>query len=133
LSYYLDVNICIYFLRGTYPSLLRATLSLNPNTIKIPAIVAAELVLGAEKSSDSDKNMERVKKFLTPFEITSFDMRAAFSYGKICSSLEKQRVNIGPNNLIIAATVLSQNGILITNNTKKFSRVENLVLEDWTK
>jgi len=133
LSYYLDANICIYFLRGTYPSLLRAILSRNPNTIKIPAIVVAELAHGAEKSSDSDKNMERVKKFLMPFEIASFDMKAAFSYGKIRSSLEKLKRNIGPNDLIIAATVMSQNGILVTNNTKEFSRVENLALEDWTK
>ena len=133
MSYYLDTNICIFFLRGTYPTLLRAVLSHNPNIIRIPAIVVAELAHGAEKSSDSGKNMERVKKFLTPFEIASFDMRAAFSYGKIRSSLEKRRGNIGPNDLIIAATVLSQNGILITNNTKDFSRVENLALEDWTQ
>ena len=37
------------------------------------------------------------------------------------------------NDLIIAATVLSRNGILITNNVREFSRIEELIYEDWTK
>jgi len=100
--------------------------------LRIPAIVAAELVHGAEKSANPANNMEQVKKFLIPFEIAPFDIWAAHSYGKIRSSLEKRGEIIGPNDLIIAATVLSQNGILVTNNTKEFARVENLALEDWT-
>ena len=133
MNYYLDTNICIFFLRGTHSALLHAVLPNNPNTIKIPAIVVAELVHGAEKSLDSVKNLECVKKFLTPFEIVPFDILAAYSYGKIRSSLEKRGQIIGPNDLIIAATVLYQNGILVKNNTKEFERVENLAIEDWTK
>jgi len=132
LNYYLDTNTCIFFLKGKYPALLRVVLSHDPNTIRIPAIVAAELIHGAEKSSTPVKNMENVKKFLAPFEIASFDIAAAYSYGKIRSSLEKQGQIIGPNDLIIAAIVLSQSGILVTNNTQEFRRVENLALEDWT-
>jgi tRNA(fMet)-specific endonuclease VapC len=108
-------------------------MSHNPNTIKIPAIVVAELIHGAEKSLDVEKSTEQVKKFLMPFEIVPFDTLAAYSYGKIRASLEKQGQIIGPNDLIIAATVLSQNGILVTNNTREFSRVKKLALEDWTK
>jgi tRNA(fMet)-specific endonuclease VapC len=132
-SYYLDTNICIFFLRGKHPALLHAVLSHPINTLKLPAIVAAELICGAEKSSDSSKNMEQVKRFLMPFEIAPFDLGAAYSYGKIRASLEKRGDIIGPNDMIIAATVLSQNGILVTNNTKEFARVKNLAIEDWTK
>ena len=133
MSYYLDTNVCIFFLRGTHPVLLRMVLSHSPSVLKIPAIVAAELVHVAEKSASPAKNLEQVKKFLMPFEIASFDILAAFAYGKIRSTLEKRGEVIGPNDLIIASTVLSQNGILVTNNTKEFARVENLALEDWTK
>ena len=112
--------------------MLRAVLSHSPNMLKIPAIVAAELIHGAEKSANPTKSIEQVKKFLMPFEIASFDIVAAYSYGKIRSSLEKRGEIIGPNDLIIAATVLSQNGILVTNNSKEFTRVENLAIEDWT-
>ena len=39
---------------------------------------------------------------------------------------------IGPNDIIIAATVLAKNGVLVTNNTKEFEKVKNLKLENWT-
>jgi tRNA(fMet)-specific endonuclease VapC len=133
LSYYLDTNICIFFLKGTYLALLHAMLSHGSSAIKIPSIVIAELVHGAEKSSNSVKNMEQVKKFLMPFEASPFDTLAAYSYGKIRASLEKRGQTIGPNDLLIAATVLSQDGILVTNNTKEFSRIKELSIEDWTK
>ena len=132
MTYYLDTNVCVFFLRGARPALRNAILSHSPNMLRIPAIVAAELVHGAEKSANVANNMEQVKKFLMPFEIAPFDILAAYSYGKIRSSLEKRGEIVGPNDLIIAATVLSQNGILVTNNTKEFARVENLALEDWT-
>jgi tRNA(fMet)-specific endonuclease VapC len=133
LSYYLDTNICIFFLKGTYPALLYAVLSRNSSTIKIPSIVVAELAHGAEKSLHSAKNMEQVKKFLMSFEVASFDTLAAYSYGKIRAFLEKRGQSIGPNDLIVAATVLSQDGILVTNNTKEFNRIKDLSVEDWTK
>lgn len=40
---------------------------------------------------------------------------------------------VGPNDLLIAATVLANNGTLITHNTKEFSRIEDLRVEDWTE
>ena len=39
---------------------------------------------------------------------------------------------IGPNDLIIAATVLANSGILITNNEHEFKRIEGLAMENWT-
>jgi len=32
---------------------------------------------------------------------------------------------------LIAGTTLANQGVLVTHNTKEFSRVEGLVLEDW--
>ena len=40
---------------------------------------------------------------------------------------------IGYNDSIIAATVLVKGGVFVTNNTKEFSRVDGLQLEDWTQ
>jgi tRNA(fMet)-specific endonuclease VapC len=38
---------------------------------------------------------------------------------------------IGSNDLWIAATVLTHGAILVTNNTGEFSRVPDLLTEDW--
>jgi len=42
--YYLDTNICIYFLNGRYESIKAKILSTPANEIAIPSIVKAELL-----------------------------------------------------------------------------------------
>ena len=130
--YFLDTNTCIYYLKGTFPALHKKFLDVSPNIIKIPSMVAAELVYGAQKSQKAVQNMNIIGKFLGPLEIIDFDMEAAALYGKIRASLEKTGNIIGFNDIIIAATALANNGILITNNTGEFSRVDGLIIENWT-
>ena len=85
------------------------------------------------KSARRDSNIAEVVNFLDKFEIISFDSYAAWIYGEIKSSLELKGQIIGFNDMLIAATVLANNGLLVTNNTKEFMRIENLKLEDWTQ
>ena len=132
MNYYLDSNICIYFLKGIYPSIKEKIVSTNPSTIKIPSIVKAELLYGAEKSQQKAKNLSTIKLFLEPFEIVPFDEECSLVYSKIRSAMELKGMVIGPNDSIIAATVLAKNGVLVTNNTKEFEKVKNLKLENWT-
>ena len=131
MKYYLDTNICIYFLKGLFPELPKKMLSMSPDDIKIPSIVEAELLYGAVKSMKSEENRENVKRFLLPFENIPFEDKAAACYSVIRNSLESTGNIIGPNNLIIAATVLANEGILITNNEKEFKRVAGLKVENW--
>ncbi len=50
---------------------------------------------------------------------------------KIRATLEKQGRPIGPYDVLIAATALSNNGVLVTHNMREFSRIEGLRIEDW--
>jgi len=129
--YYLDTNICIYFLNGMYTSILDELKSHKPEDIKIPALVKAELLLGVEKSDRKEQNEIAYNKFLEPFEIISFDNESSILYAKIRATLEKQGRIIGPNDLIIAATVMSRKGILVTHNTEEFKNISGLKIEDW--
>lgn len=130
--YFLDSNICVYFLKGLYPSIKKNIQNTNPNNIKIPSIVKAELLYGAEKSQQKAKNLSIINRFLEPFEIIPFDNDCSIIYSKIRSAMELKGTIIGPNDYIIAATVLAKNGILVTHNTKEFGKVKNLKIEDWT-
>jgi len=129
--YYLDSNICVYFLKGLYPSIMENIQKINPNNIKIPSIVKAELLYGAEKSQQKSKNLSNINRFLEPFEIIPFDDDCSIIYSRIRSSMEQKGTIIGPNDYIIAATVLAKNGILVTNNTKEFERIKSLKIENW--
>ena len=128
---FLDTNICIYFLQGRKPQLKSKFQFFKPSDIKIPSIVKAELLLGAEKSEKREYNLVRINEFLFPFAIVPFDTQAAEEYAVIRSVLEKKGMTIGANDYIIAATVLAHNGLLVTNNTGEFQRVPRLKFDDW--
>ena len=133
MKYYLDSNICIFYLRGRNIELRNKVDSFDKALIKIPAVVKGELLTGAMKSARRDKNINEVLAFLGQFEIVPFDDASAWTYGEIKSALELKGQPIGYNDTIIAATVLAHNGILITNNTSEFRRVESLECIDWTQ
>ena len=84
-----------------------------------------------EKSTKPEQNLKRLSKFIDQITSFPFDDHAARIYGKIRSKLETVGTPIGPNDLIIAAIVLSNKLTLVTNNTKEFRRIEGIELGDW--
>jgi tRNA(fMet)-specific endonuclease VapC len=48
-----------------------------------------------------------------------------------CQQLMGLKLNVRKSDLRIAAIVLENNGILVTRNVRDFSRVPNLVIENW--
>jgi len=130
---FLDTNICIYALKGQFPGIRRQMQSLTPDLIRIPSMVKAELLLGARKSSNPQRVLPLVEKFLSPYEVVPFCERSAVVFSVLRSELEKKGETIGPYDLIIASTVLANNGVLVTRNTREFSRIPALDVVDWTR
>ena len=60
-----------------------------------------------------------------------FDSAAAFDYGEIRHYLKARGIIISGNDMLIAAHARSLGITLVTHNTREFSRVQNLMLEDW--
>lgn len=129
--YYLDTNTCIYFLNGLSESIKDKILSTSPSEIVIPSIVKAELLLGAYKSKSKGSTLEKVERFLQPFEIVPFDDQMTYCYADIRSYLESRGKIIGPNDILIAAIVRFHEGTLITNNVDEFKRIPGLKVENW--
>ena len=133
MKYVLDTNIIIYAIKGQYPELPNHFAKVPSQSIVIPAIVMAEIEYGARKSYDYEKTISKYLQFTNVFKKLPFTEKATASYGQIRSSLEKQGIPIGPNDLMIAATVMAEDAILVTHNISKFSRIESLKIEDWTQ
>ena len=68
-----------------------------------------------------------------PFEIIGFNDKESIEYSKIRAGLEKRGEVIGPNDIIIASIVKSNNGTLVTNNKNEFKRIKDLKIVDWSK
>jgi len=132
-SYFLDTNTCIYFLKGMYPAIEAMLSAQRPKDVKIASVVMAELLFGVANSQCVKENAERVESFLFPFEIVPFDSIAAYAYAKIRHGLTRNGALIGGNDLMIASTALANAGILVTNNVAEFGRVEGLSVENWVE
>lgn len=131
MTYLLDVNACIHLTNGTSPSLLTRFRQESPTSLRMSAVVRAELTFGARNSSRAAENLRLIADFWEPFVSLPFDDQGAERYGTIRAELKWQGRMIGANDLLIAATALAYDLTLVTHNTGEFGRVAGLKLEDW--
>lgn len=129
--YYLDTNICIYYLNGTVPSVRDNLLSTPPHEIKIPVIVHSELWFGVQKSQQKEENKFKLQRFLKPFDVVNYTSEISETYAELRLASESLVNIIGPNDLLIASIVVANNGTLVTRNTNEFSRISQLKLTEW--
>ena len=130
MTYMLDTNTCIFLMKKmTNP--LSAFAARRDKGMAISALTLAELEFGVYNSAAIQKNRETLFTFLTLVTILHFDTSAALEYGDICATLRKDGTPIGTIDMLIAAHARSAELVLVTNNTREFSRVTGLKLEDW--
>jgi tRNA(fMet)-specific endonuclease VapC len=126
----LDTNICIYIINAKPPAVLARFQQYRMGDVGMCSVVAAELAFGVAKS-ESVRNRQALEMFLAPLTILPFDASAAWIYGELRSDLERRGTPIGSMDTMIAAHALSQQAVLITNNTREFSKVPGLQLDNW--
>ncbi len=129
--YILDTDVCIYLLNGKAPEIVERLRIEPADQIGVTSITAGELRFGALHSKRSEKNLERAERFLAPLKQISFDNLAAIHFSLIKQTLFKQGTPIGPMDILIAATVISVDATLVTNNVREFKRVSGLNVEHW--
>jgi tRNA(fMet)-specific endonuclease VapC len=130
LKYLLDTNIVIYVLKRR-PKEVLDIFNANASRMAISSITLSELMYGAEKSLNTDKNLEAVEEFVSHLEVLPYDAKASQHYGQIKAALEKKGQIIGENDIHIAAHAISHGLILVSNNVREFKRVPNLALDNW--
>jgi tRNA(fMet)-specific endonuclease VapC len=130
LKYLLDTNIVIYVLKRR-PKEVLDIFNANASRMAISSITLSELMYGAEKSLNTDKNLEAVEEFVSHLEVLPYDAKASQHYGQIKAAFEKKGQIIGDNDIHIAAHAIGHGLILVSNNVREFKRVPNLALENW--
>ncbi len=131
MTYLLDTNTCIRYLNGRSSNVVAKVRATAPSDIAVCAVVKAELFAGAAKSQNPAKNLATQQAFLNQFVSFPFDDVAAAIYGPMRAALEKAGTPIGPNDLLIATIALANSLTLVTHNTREFTRLSGLTLEDW--
>lgn len=130
LRFLLDTNICIYVIKRRPESLLERFNS-NASHLAMSSITLAELLHGADKSSNSQRTLAVVEDFCSRLDVLDYGVKAAQHYGQIRAALERRGMPIGVNDLHIAAHARSEGLTLVSNNLREFERVEGLLLANW--
>ena len=126
--YLLDTNVIIEVLRGNNDMITKIE-SVGQGNCFISEITLAELMYGAVRGNNP-KNFLDVKRIENEFRI--LPIRPAYrKYAEARNKLRQNGTPIDHMDLFIASVAMFNNLILVTHNTKHFTRINGLKLEDW--
>jgi tRNA(fMet)-specific endonuclease VapC len=134
-SFLLDTNVCIALINGTSSKVREHFIQAarRKATIATSSIVAHELWYGVAKSELVAQNSRALAAFLSrEVALLDYSERDGQAAGEIRAKLEGKGQRIGEYDTLIAGQAFSRNLILVTANTREFSRVKGLVVEDWS-
>ena len=130
LKFMLDTNIVIYTIKNR-PEKVREAFKRHDGQMCISTITLGELVYGAEKSTQPEKNLQAIEGMAARMEVLPFESGDANHFGQIRAELAQKGTPIGPFDSMIAGHARSRGLILVTNNMKAFSQVDGLRLDNW--
>ena len=133
-TYMLDTCICSFIMRERPESVLeRLALEVkNQNRIVISAVTYAEMRYGEIGKKASPKHAVLVNEFIRRLDaILPWDRYTVDATIAIKRHLTATGSKIGENDMAIAGHAISANCVLVTNNVGEFSRVDDLIYQDW--
>lgn len=130
-SYLIDTNTCIYYIKGKF-ELYAKFEQIGAENCFISEITLAELKFGVANSEQPLKNQKNLDNFLTGVNILPI-FHALDFYAKEKARLRKAGQRIDDFDLLIGATAVTHNFIMVTNNLEHFKRIKGIRIEDWTK
>jgi len=129
--YLLDTNICIRYLNGRAPLIRSKMDTLADTDIAISTITQGEMFAGSARSQTPHESRAHQDALFIRFAKLPFDEAAADEFGRIRAHLLNAGAPIGPYDMQIAAVAVVHQLILVTHNTKEFTRIPWLKLDDW--
>ena len=127
--YALDTNTVSYYMRGEGNVVPRLQ-SFPPHRLALPSAVVLEVRFGLLRKG-MQSALAAFEEFTTACGQLDFDAEGADHAARIRLELEAAGTPIGLADLLIAATARRHGCILVTHNTREFSRVPDLPIEDW--
>ena len=129
LKYLLDTNIVIYTIKNR-PRRVRERFTRHQGQLAISSVTLMELVYGAEKSPQPERNLRDIDGLAARLDVLPYDAAAATHTGQIRAELARQGTPIGPYDQMIAGHARALGLILVSNDAAEFGRVPGLRLEN---
>jgi tRNA(fMet)-specific endonuclease VapC len=131
MAYLIDTNIIIYSIKG-YKT-VQDNFIKNENVPKMISVITyGELLFGAKKSKNVEKNLAVIYRIKEIFPIIDVDKAVIETYSGLKANMQKNGTIVDDMDLLIASTALTMNYILVSNNEKHFNKIDGLQIENWT-
>ena len=134
MKYLLDTNIISgLFHRDRSRTILPRFAAQPRGAIVTSGIVVHELAYGVAKSTRREQHGRRLALFLADVEPLPFTREDAEVAGEIRAALAAAGTPIGSYDVLIAGQAKARGLVLVTNNTREFTRVAGLETADWSR
>lgn len=137
IRYLLDTDIATFWLHG-HAAVVANVRSRDIREIAIPVVVIEEVWDGWQAVIRQAKTSERMAfgyseltaalDELRVFQLVTYSAAAIDRH----AALKKLKLNVGGNDLKVAAVALELGATAVTNNESDFRRVPGLTVENWT-
>ncbi|MDR2661601.1 MAG: type II toxin-antitoxin system VapC family toxin [Treponema sp.] len=129
-KYLIDTDIASYAIKG-FEKVAGNFVGHDKDELYISSITYAELMFGAVRKK-SGRLKSLVAAFAKRLRMVDFDEVCSELYAGIRTDLEKAGTALDHMDILIAASAMSIGAVLITHNTKHFSKIKGLKVEDWS-
>jgi tRNA(fMet)-specific endonuclease VapC len=129
--YLLDTNIVIFYFKGNINVVNKIKLTGLSNCF-ISEVTVAELKIGAYKSEKYEYHNKLIEDFVKGINVISIS-DIIDCYASERARLEKLGQKLENFDLLIGATAIANELILVTNNLKHLQRMSITNIEDWTQ
>ncbi len=128
----IDTDILSYFFKGNPNVISKFEEYLqNFDVIEISIITYYEIISGL-LAKNAIKQLSIFDDFVTNCHILPMTQKSAQISANLYASLRKSGNTVDDIDLFIAGIAIENNITLVTNNERHFSRIEGLVIENWS-
>lgn len=131
MTYYLDSNVIIDLLNGNSIVLANFKNTYIKASVKIPDIVYYEVLRGFEYI-DQKKQKTAFEFFAQQCGLEFMGLETLRESARQYANLKKHGITIDDDDILIGSLAIERNAILVTNNTKHFSHLNGIKLENWS-
>jgi tRNA(fMet)-specific endonuclease VapC len=136
--YILDTDT-LTLLRANHPEVTRRVAAAAPNEVVTSVITVDEVLTGWYNLARGGTKPSAIERaygqlgaavvFFTGLQMLNFTTAAIAEYDR----LKSLKLNVGKNDLRIAAIALEAGAVVVTRNARDFGRVPGLIIEDWSQ
>jgi len=129
--YLLDTNTIIDLLNGNRNILEKIAELTADNEIKIPDIAYYEVLRGF-KYKDEKRQLPKFQSFCDMYGLEYMSFNTLIIAANQWATLKKNGTPLDDDgDILIGSLAIQHNAILVTNNTKHFSKLQGIQLENW--